>query len=100
MTMWEIMSCGKSPFSLIGVPETIRYLRQGKRLEQPESCPPYVYALMLRCWQLDPSSRPPFSEICVALTAMMSSRRDLVVVEKSGTFFEGDEGENDEETHL
>lgn len=41
-----------------------------QRLEQPEYCPIEYYALMLRCWEHDPSKRPKFYEIYDSLPDM------------------------------
>jgi len=38
----------------------------GERLTQPSRCPDDFYQLMLRCWSIQPASRPKFSELFLA----------------------------------
>jgi len=56
--MWEVFTNGALPPAL-----SLKELREGRRLPQPEHCHNSVYKLMLDCWQYDPENRPTFSEI-------------------------------------
>ena len=38
-------------------------LNSGKRLPKPRPCPPFIYNLMLCCWNGSPAMRPTFEEL-------------------------------------
>ena len=60
--MWEIFYLG------FAVPygdkkeyeEVVNFLQEGNRLNKPPLCPPYIYDLMLDCWNEDYLLRPVF----------------------------------------
>ena len=43
--MWEVISRGVKPYSDVAPSQLKRYLRQGRRLEQPEFCPDILYVV-------------------------------------------------------
>ena len=56
----------------------------GKRLEQPDNCPPLVYDLMLKCWSYTATSRPTFNQLYIAMKTeldMMGASNDLSIIE-------------------
>ncbi|EGV94946.1 Heterogeneous nuclear ribonucleoprotein U-like protein 1 [Cricetulus griseus] len=71
VTMWEIATRGQTPYPGVEDSEIYDYLRQKNRLKQPVDCldgfpcsagrP--LYALMSRCWELNPRDRPSFAEL-------------------------------------
>uniref|UniRef100_A0A8C2SEQ2 Tyrosine-protein kinase receptor UFO n=1 Tax=Capra hircus TaxID=9925 RepID=A0A8C2SEQ2_CAPHI len=61
VTMWEIATRGQTPYP--GNSEIYDYLCQGNRLKQPVDCLDGLYALMSRCWELNPRDRPSFAEL-------------------------------------
>lgn len=63
VTMWEIATRGQTPYPGVENSEIYDYLRQGNRLKQPADCLDGLYALMSRCWELNPRDRPSFSEL-------------------------------------
>ncbi|KAM4825746.1 tyrosine-protein kinase receptor UFO isoform 1-T1 [Thomomys bottae] len=63
VTMWEIATRGQTPYPGVENSEIYDYLRQGNRLKQPSDCLDGLYALMFRCWELNPRDRPSFSEL-------------------------------------
>lgn len=63
VTMWEIATRGQTPYPGVENSEIYDYLRQGNRLKQPVDCLDGLYALMSRCWELNPRDRPSFSEL-------------------------------------
>ncbi|XP_067170517.1 LOW QUALITY PROTEIN: tyrosine-protein kinase receptor UFO [Apteryx mantelli] len=71
VTMWEIGTRGQTPYPGVENSEIYDYLRQGHRLRQPPHCPDPLYALMRRCWALEPRERPRFGELRGALAKML-----------------------------
>ncbi|XP_037675805.1 tyrosine-protein kinase receptor UFO isoform X2 [Choloepus didactylus] len=63
VTMWEIATRGQTPYPGVENSEIYDYLRQGNRLKQPADCLDGLYALMARCWELNPRDRPSFAEL-------------------------------------
>ncbi|XP_040832213.1 tyrosine-protein kinase receptor UFO isoform X3 [Ochotona curzoniae] len=63
VTMWEIATRGQTPYPGVENSEIYDYLRQGHRLKQPADCLDGLYALMSRCWELNPRDRPSFAEL-------------------------------------
>lgn len=63
VTMWEIATRGQTPYPGVENSEIYDYLRQGNRLKQPLDCLDGLYALMSRCWELNPRDRPSFVEL-------------------------------------
>ncbi|XP_033701289.1 tyrosine-protein kinase receptor UFO isoform X2 [Tursiops truncatus] len=63
VTMWEIATRGQTPYPGVENSEIYDYLRQGNRLKQPVDCLDGLYALMSRCWELNPRDRPSFAEL-------------------------------------
>ncbi|XP_070566859.1 uncharacterized protein [Ptychodera flava] len=56
--LWEIATLGETPFTNVPVTEMVKFLLNGQRLGQPETCTDRLYNIMLRCWQLKPVDRP------------------------------------------
>ncbi|KAH9502181.1 hypothetical protein Btru_070318 [Bulinus truncatus] len=66
--MWEIFSCGKSPYSGMTNTRAREWIEEGNRLEIPSGTPERVYALMLKCWNYKDEDRPHFKDIHRTLT--------------------------------
>ncbi len=77
VTLWELYSNGRVPYSSLSNADILPYLTEGKRLETPTGLklrkvmyietPKEISVLMGQCWVLDASKRPNFKEICGAL---------------------------------
>ena len=69
--MWELVA--RQPFfGEISFMHLIEVkVMQGERPPIPPACDPAYRALLERCWSGDPAARPPFTEICDALEAML-----------------------------
>ncbi len=63
VVLWELFSQGQKPFQGLSGAETVQHLRTGNRMERPQACTENVYDIMLRCWDMDPASRPSFSKL-------------------------------------
>ncbi|XP_030074255.1 megakaryocyte-associated tyrosine-protein kinase isoform X2 [Microcaecilia unicolor] len=61
--LWEIFSYGRTPYPKMSLKEVCEKIENGYRMEAPEHCPPYVYALMNSCWETDPGKRPSFKKL-------------------------------------
>ncbi|XP_048380831.1 tyrosine-protein kinase Mer-like [Stegostoma tigrinum] len=72
VTMWEIVTRGKTPYPGIQNHEIYDYLHQGNRLKQPPDCLDKLYHLMFSCWFLNPEQRPTFAELRSLLQELLS----------------------------
>ncbi|XP_059162770.1 tyrosine-protein kinase Fer-like [Physella acuta] len=66
--MWEIFSCGKSPYAGMTNTRAREWIEEGHRLDSPPNTPDQVYTLMLKCWEYNDESRPQFKAIHKTLT--------------------------------
>ncbi|XP_076003228.1 tyrosine-protein kinase receptor TYRO3 isoform X2 [Genypterus blacodes] len=80
VTMWEIMSGGRTPYPGVHNQEVLDLLLSGHRLKQPEDCDHRVYAVMRTCWDQDPARRPDFRDLGKTLKGLLS---ELPVLEPS-----------------
>uniref|UniRef100_A0A8C6WLY2 Receptor protein-tyrosine kinase n=1 Tax=Neogobius melanostomus TaxID=47308 RepID=A0A8C6WLY2_9GOBI len=63
VTVWELMTFGSKPYDGIPAVEISSVLERGERLPQPPICTIDVYMIMVKCWMIDPFSRPRFREL-------------------------------------
>lgn len=64
VTLWEMFSFGKEPWSGLNLNEILENIStQKKRLPCPKACPKMVYQTLLQCWNTDPTRRPNFSTL-------------------------------------
>ncbi|XP_030073723.1 tyrosine-protein kinase Mer isoform X2 [Microcaecilia unicolor] len=63
VTMWEIVSQGKTPYPGIQNHEVYDFLQDGHRLKKLPDCPDMLYNVMYSCWLETPNHRPSFSEL-------------------------------------
>ncbi|TKR61525.1 hypothetical protein L596_028625 [Steinernema carpocapsae] len=61
---WEIYSDGSEPYpGLTNVQTRAKIVCQNYRMEMPKECPKQIAALLLTCWDKDPTKRPDFAKI-------------------------------------
>ena len=67
MLIYEIFSRGNKPFADVPNRQILQVIQKGRRPPQPMLAEDSVYAVMQRCWALDPKQRPTFPELSQAL---------------------------------
>uniref|UniRef100_A0AAV2KRF9 receptor protein-tyrosine kinase n=1 Tax=Knipowitschia caucasica TaxID=637954 RepID=A0AAV2KRF9_KNICA len=72
VTMWEIISRGRTPYPGVHNYELLDLLRTGYRLKPPEDCDPKIWEVMQSCWEKQPTQRPCFRELCDRLKTLLS----------------------------
>ncbi|KAK5876193.1 hypothetical protein CesoFtcFv8_027188 [Champsocephalus esox] len=77
VTMWEIVSRGRTPYPGVSNHELLELLLSGHRLKPPQDCDHKLYEVMQSCWHEDPSLRPGFGELCETLRALLSELPEL-----------------------
>ncbi|XP_077289254.1 activated Cdc42 kinase-like [Arctopsyche grandis] len=65
VTLWEMFSYGFQPWAAFSGHQILVAIDTPncQRLEPPECCPKEYYALMMKCWNHEPTKRPKFSEL-------------------------------------
>ncbi|XP_068200038.1 melanoma receptor tyrosine-protein kinase-like isoform X2 [Antennarius striatus] len=81
VTVWELMTFGSKPYDGIPANEIASVLERGDRLPQPPICTIDVYMIMVKCWMIDPSSRPSFRELIVEFSKMARDPSRYLVVQ-------------------
>ncbi len=66
--LWEIFSLGQLPYGGMASNDIEHNIRAGYRLEKPKLASTDMYALMKRCWNLEPKERPKMLHIVSAIT--------------------------------
>ncbi|XP_072315532.1 tyrosine-protein kinase receptor TYRO3 [Eucyclogobius newberryi] len=72
ITMWEIVSRGRTPYPGVQNRELLDLLLTGHRLKAPGDCDPKLWEVMFNCWEMQPTQRPGFRELCDRLKALLS----------------------------
>ncbi|XP_031164484.1 melanoma receptor tyrosine-protein kinase-like [Sander lucioperca] len=81
VTVWELMTFGSKPYDGIPASDIAAVLERGDRLPQPPICTIDVYMIMVKCWMIDPSSRPRFRELVVEFSKMARDPSRYLVVQ-------------------
>ncbi|KAM9715657.1 receptor tyrosine-protein kinase erbB-2 [Menidia menidia] len=80
VTVWELMTFGSKPYDTIPAREIPDVLEGGERLPQPPICTIDVYMIMVKCWMIDPDSRPKFKDLVQELSAMARDPSRYLVI--------------------
>jgi len=120
VTVWEIFSCGRTPYADLSTFEIVDLLRNGYKLPRPgeplsfqaflsftslspltpnisAKCPKELYErIVLRCLADDPDDRPTFHEIYRTMEALYPSIYSTDLVSLSSSDLLGQDGEDDE----
>ena len=70
VTCWEVFTFGSTPYPGLDNHLILQHLINGYRLPIPLLCPEEIYALMARCWSLNPKDRPTFNELLTDFSAI------------------------------
>uniref|UniRef100_A0A8D3AFL4 receptor protein-tyrosine kinase n=1 Tax=Scophthalmus maximus TaxID=52904 RepID=A0A8D3AFL4_SCOMX len=81
VTVWELMTFGSKPYDGIPAGEITSVLEQGDRLPQPPVCTIDVYMIMVKCWMIEPSSRPRFRELTLEFSKMARDPSRYLVIQ-------------------
>ncbi|XP_052804120.1 hepatocyte growth factor receptor-like isoform X2 [Mya arenaria] len=71
VTLWELMTRGVRPYSVVDNWDMEKYVKSGRRLPQPRYSPLPLYRLMRRCWLETPVKRPSFADIRQCISGML-----------------------------
>lgn len=64
VTCWEILTDGLVPYSDLNNKEIVVKITQGNlHLSSPSSCPIGLWEIIVKCFEMDPNSRPSFLQI-------------------------------------
>ncbi|KAM3860117.1 receptor tyrosine-protein kinase erbB-2 [Diretmus argenteus] len=81
VTVWELMTFGAKPYDMIPARDIPDVLEGGERLPQPLICTINVYMIMVKCWMIDPDSRPRFKDLVNDFGAMARDPSRYVVIQ-------------------
>ncbi|XP_067343697.1 receptor tyrosine-protein kinase erbB-2 isoform X1 [Channa argus] len=81
VTVWELMTFGAKPYDMIPAREIPDVLEGGERLPQPLICTIDVYMIMVKCWMIDPDSRPRFKDLVCDFSTMARDPSRYVVIQ-------------------
>ncbi|XP_077488502.1 hepatocyte growth factor receptor-like isoform X2 [Amblyomma americanum] len=70
--LWELITRGVTPYPDVDNWDIINFLKQGRRMQQPDFCPKELYIVMLQCWQNDPKKRPSFETLVTDVTNIIA----------------------------
>ncbi|XP_070575413.1 tyrosine kinase receptor Cad96Ca-like [Ptychodera flava] len=63
ITLWEIVTLGSTPYGHWSSSQVLKMLKRGYREPKPKHCSKDIYALMLNCWNSNPTERPSFADL-------------------------------------
>lgn len=74
--LWEIFSLGLNPYPGILVNSKFyKLVKDGYQMAQPAFAPKNIYSIMQACWDLEPTHRPTFQQICFLLQEQVQAER-------------------------
>lgn len=75
--LWEIFSLGRSPYPGMKVNgDFYRMVKQGYHMGRPDFAPEFMYKIMKACWNLEPTKRPTFSQICSFIEKQLAADKE------------------------
>jgi serine/threonine protein kinase len=85
VTVWEIFTCGRIPYTGIPAMGLLKELQRGQRLERPdnEACLDEVYEIMMSCWSLDSNARPLFKDLVGRISGLLERESDYLELSQS-----------------
>ncbi|KAM9424620.1 tyrosine-protein kinase Mer isoform 3-T3 [Pholidichthys leucotaenia] len=89
VTMWEIVSWGRTPYPGVHNHELLDLLMSGHRLKPPQDCDQKLYEVMWSCWDKNPTQRPGFRDLVEALKGLLSELPVLEASQEAGYINQG-----------
>uniref|UniRef100_A0A8D0GYU3 receptor protein-tyrosine kinase n=1 Tax=Sphenodon punctatus TaxID=8508 RepID=A0A8D0GYU3_SPHPU len=75
--LWEIFSLGGSPYPGMKVNgKFYSQVKQGYKMARPEFAPMETYSIMKACWNLQPTQRPTFDQICCFIQKQLDASKE------------------------
>uniref|UniRef100_A0A8C0ZWV2 receptor protein-tyrosine kinase n=1 Tax=Castor canadensis TaxID=51338 RepID=A0A8C0ZWV2_CASCN len=100
--LWEIFSLGLNPYPGILVNSKFyKLVKDGYQMAQPAFAPKNIYSIMQACWDLEPTHRPTFQQICSLLQEQAQGdrkERDYTNLPSSSSSGGGSGSEPEEES--
>ncbi|KAJ7358888.1 hypothetical protein OS493_020726 [Desmophyllum pertusum] len=90
VVLWELVTLGGTPYPTIDNKELLRLLKDGYRMEKPDTCNDELYNMMTDCWKENPEGRPTFTQIRERLEEMMQKDNpylDLSAVDETREYY-------------
>lgn len=81
VTVWELLTYGDRPYNNYNYDEVTKFLKSGSRLPIPGICTTEVSLLMLKCWLVQPESRPSFKELADEFAKMARDPGRFLVID-------------------
>ena len=70
MTVWELLTQGETPYKNYKAEHVPDILEKGERLSQPPFATIDIYMFLVKCWVVEPDSRPSFKVLVDEFTRM------------------------------
>lgn len=90
VVLWELVTLGGTPYPAMDNRELLGLLKEGYRMEKPDTCNDEIYEMMTDCWKQSPERRPTFTELRESLETMMQKDNpylDLSAVDESKEYY-------------
>uniref|UniRef100_A0A674MIX0 Receptor protein-tyrosine kinase n=1 Tax=Takifugu rubripes TaxID=31033 RepID=A0A674MIX0_TAKRU len=81
VTVWELTTFGLKPYDGIPAGEISSVLERGERLPHPPICTMDLYMIMVKCWMIDPSSRPTFGKLTAEFSMMAQDPSRFLIIQ-------------------
>lgn len=76
IVLWEIITLGGSPYPGISGRDIHKLIKNGYRMDRPETCSQEIYQIMLSCWRANPEDRPSFTDLRNELEKLLEEQGD------------------------
>lgn len=90
VVLWELVTLGGTPYPTIDNKELLRTLKDGYRMEQPDTCDNELYEIMMDCWKENPDQRPGFTQLRNRFESMMQKDNpymDFSAVDETSAYY-------------
>ncbi|ELU12861.1 hypothetical protein CAPTEDRAFT_223117 [Capitella teleta] len=96
VVLWELVTLGGTPYPGVANRQLLRLIQRGHRMERPDGCSEALYGIMLQCWNKEPSSRPPFTELRDALDQLLlqNASSDYLTLDPAAVYFHIDDSDD------